>query len=259
MTIAVDKSAETVVEMGFIKEATETALTEYVCKILDEICERYVIGIEEGKETGYKHLQCRIVTRKDTVRPQDWALYFRDKGLAFHMSPSHVRDFAYCEKEGRFIRSWETVLSKYVNVSLDLWQIMAMDMWKKQSDREILVIRDMKGAHGKTFLRKHLIATHQATFIPPMEKAEDIMAMGLAKPAKGYVIDLPKAEGKVKTAMWSAIEQLKDGYIYDKRYSFKEKWIEPPKIMVFCNYFDSTKMSEDRWNVLDITDFKQRV
>lgn len=85
------------------------------------------------------------------------------------------------------------------------------------------------------------------------------MAVAMAKPSKGYVIDLPRADGKAKKPMWSAIEQIKDGYLYDKRYNWREKWIEPPKIMVFCNDFNASDLSTDRWQDFEISDFKQEV
>ena len=141
-----------------------------------------------------------------------------------------------------------------------MWQLIALGMWENQTDREILVISDEKGRHGKSWLRKYMVATHKATFIPPMEKAEDIMAIAMAKPSKGYVIDMPRVENnKIIRGMWSAIEQLKDGYLYDKRYQWKEKWIDPPKIMVFTNIANKNLLTTDRWIPFDITDFPQEM
>lgn len=250
---------KTVAEMGFINKAniSDANLAEYLDNALTLICERFAFGDETG-EGGYRHFQVKIVLKKDTWKPQDLLLWFHDHGIIpANLKPSHVRNFEYVMKEGKYICSWEKPLKPFVFVTLNLWQILAMERWEKQNQREILTILDKVGGHGKTFLRKHLVATHKAQFIPPMEKAEDIMAMAMFKPAKGYVIDLPKAESKKRDQMWSAIEQLKDGYLYDKRYTWRERWIDPPKIMVFCNTFDESKLSEDRWDVLDITDFKQ--
>lgn len=260
-TVSVGDMRKTVIDTGFIKQGEESIenLTNHLDNTLNEICERYVIGSEVGSE-GYEHFQCRFVLKKDTWRPQDLILFFHSKGIiGIHLSPTHVRNFDYVEKEGRFLRSWERPLAKYVNITLRRWQEIAIGLWAKQNERQILCIIDTKGAHGKTWLRKHLVATHQARFIPPMEKAEDIMAMALACPAKGYIIDLPRAEGKVKSAIWSAIEQIKDGYLYDKRYQFREKWIEPPKIMVFCNDYDNKNLSEDRWQTFDISDWRNDI
>lgn len=80
------------------------------------------------------------------------------------------------------------------------------------------------------------------------------MRVAMKKPAKGYIIDLPRAEGKVNLGMWSAVEQMKDGYLWDDRYDYKEMWIFPPKIMIFCNDLGKKALSNDRFDIFDITD-----
>lgn len=242
-----DNLRQTVVD---IKEGKIDDIS-FVKGMFDQKCERYCIGIETGKDTGYSHLQCRVVFKKE------WDIKYVIQWFPWaHWIPSHVRDFAYCEKEGNFIRSWEEALQEFVTLEPVFWQIIAMDMWKKQNDRQITVIYDEKGGHGKSWLRKHLVATHQATMIPPVQESKDIMRIAMAKPSPGYVIDLPRAEGKVALGMWSAVEQLKDGYLWDDRYSFREKWINPPKVMVFCNDLGKKALSNDRFDILDITDFQ---
>ena len=59
--------------------------------------ERYVIGDEVG-EGGYEHYQVRVVYK--TEHTMDWMI--KVWGPVGHVTPSHVRDFKYCEKEGHF-------------------------------------------------------------------------------------------------------------------------------------------------------------
>lgn len=220
---------------------------ELVEKWMETMCERYVIGIETG-ENGYEHLQCRIVLKKP-MSMKDMVSAWSKYG---HVSPSHTRNFDYCEKEGKFIRSWEKPLRKYVNGELLEWQELVIKRLKGQSSREILCVIDEKGATGKTWLRKYLVANHLCTAIPTMEKAEDVMSIAMAKPSNGYVLDLPRAE-KLKDGMYSALEMLKDGWLYDKRYQWKEKWIEPPLLLVFTNTIPQLKkLSKDRWRFITI-------
>lgn len=256
-TVSKDKMRQSVIEMGYINEDifSEEFLEKHLREVLDGICERYAYGNEVGKD-GYQHFQIRMVLSKP-VEILRLSAYLIDHGIPMHLSATQVRNFEYVQKEGNYYCSWEAVLNKFARGTPFMWQLIALDMWKKQNDREILVITDDKGRHGKSWLRKYMVACHMGTFIPPLEKAEDIMACAMAKPSKGYIIDLPRADGKVKRAMWSAIEQMKDGYLYDKRYSWQEKWIDPPKIMVFCNDFDPLMMTTDRWQSFDITDFPQ--
>lgn len=50
------------------------------------------------------------------------------------------------------------------------------------------------------------------------------------------------------------IEQIKGGHLYETRYAFSEKWIEPPKVMVMTNTKPSTKeLSADRWDFMELT------
>lgn len=244
-TIPVDNLRQTVAE---IKEG-KTDDINFVKTCFNQKCERYCIGTETGSMNEYKHLQCRVVFKRE------WDIKYVIQWFPWaHWSPSHVRDFAYCEKEGNFIRSWEEPLQPFVNLKPVWWQLIALEMWNKQNQRQILVIYDERGSHGKSWLRKHLIATHQATLIPPMDTSKDIMRVAMKKPAKGYIIDLPRAEGKVNLGMWSAVEQIKDGYLWDDRYDFKERWIDPPKIMIFCNDLGKKALSSDRFDIFDITD-----
>jgi hypothetical protein len=90
-----------------------------------------------------------------------------------------------------------------------------------------------------------------------MQNFEDFMFMAMAHHnARGFIFDLPRADDIAKKKqMWMAIETIKNGYLYDKRYNFREMWIEPPKILVFANDnppFES--LSADRWKAYFIDD-----
>jgi hypothetical protein len=60
--------------------------------------------------------------------------------------------------------------------------------------------------------------------------------------------------------MFTAIEQIKKGKLYDFRYSYKTFWIDSPQIWVFCNWLpDTSYLSMDRWKVWNINDAKEFV
>jgi len=171
--------------------------------------------------------------------------------MGWHVSPTsdEGRNFRYEEKEGKFYRSWEKAISKYAMLELRPWQKQALKYLNEQDDRDIAVIVDERGNRGKTVFSKFCVATHQAEYVPPFTDALDYMAYAMAKPSKAYIFDIPRSETiKQKKGMWSAIEQIKNGYLYDKRYNYRDMWIEPPKILVFANEeppFDA--LSKDRW------------
>lgn len=88
-----------------------------IVDIATPLCDRFVIGDEVG-EGGTPHLQCRFVFKTakslETLRNQ----FGFKKGHEGHWSQSHTRDFKYVEKEGRYYRSWEGPLTKYVDIAL---------------------------------------------------------------------------------------------------------------------------------------------
>lgn len=211
--------------------------------------DRYVIGEEVG-ESGYQHYQCRVVFKTE----KDWNHLINVFAGIGHVSPTQVRDFKYCEKEGKFYRSWEKVLNKYADLKLLQWQGETVAELRDQNEREVTVIVDTEGNHGKSWLRKYLQVNNICQYIPQMDDAKDIMRIAMKKAGKGYCFDLPRADSDRRNReMWRAIEQIKDGYLYEDRYSFQEMWIDPPKILVFTNDMPPMEtLSKDRWRIWEI-------
>lgn len=224
--------------------------------VLDKECDRYVIGKETGAD-GYKHYQIRMVCKvpkemstvhnmlqRNNPNCQGWVTPTSKEG----------RNFNYCEKEGDFIRSWEKALRSWATIELKDWQAQLKEIWKYQNEREVDVLFDPVGNIGKTVFAKHMVATHSATYVPPIGDAQDLMAFALEKPAKAYIFDMPRSESvKQKKGMWSAIEQIKNGYLYDKRYKFRDAWIDPPRVLVMCNELpEMDSLSSDRWRFYEV-------
>lgn len=211
---------------------------------LEPIADRYVIGFEHATTTEREHYQIRVVFKAE--HEETWV---RGQFPGCHTSPTKVRNFNYCEKEGNFYRSWEKGLNKFAGIQLRKWQGMAISAMLETDDRQIMVVYDPVGGIGKTTLARYMVINRIATYVPPMSDAQDFMAFAMAKPSKAYIFDMPRSESvKQKKGMWSAVEQIKNGYLYDKRYSFRDMWIEPPKIIIICNELpDMDSLSADRW------------
>lgn len=218
-------------------------------------CDMFVIGDETG-EGGYRHWQCRFKFKVGKELATLLNQFGVRKGKGCNFTKTHVRNFEYCKKGGKYYCSWEGALAKYQCLELRDWQAQLEELFKHQDERTVCVVYDPIGNHGKTYFAKYMQATHQAQYVPQMDSAMDIMAFALEKPCAGYVVDLPRSESaKVKRGMWSAIEQLKNGYIYDKRYKYRDEWRDPARIIVFCNELpDMDTLSEDRWQVLTISE-----
>lgn len=235
---------------GMLNPYYGMTMTEIGKSLEEHGAERYVVGEETG-DAGYEHWQIRVVFKKGHDKSEVIGWYPQ-----VHVSETHEHNFDYVEKEGKFYRSWEKALKKYQEMKLWTWQYEVLEkvrnLKRKGDDRKIIVIVDTEGNSGKTTLAKHLTATHQGAYCPPMPEALDYMAWALAHSQAGtFLIDLPRADTEKRNkAMWSAVEQMKNGYLYDKRNQWREKWIEPPQVIVFTNEEpDLSLLSSDRWMI----------
>lgn len=222
---------------------TEEGVQEW----LDKNCERWAYGREKGEE-GYEHLQLRMVLKKETTLTNVTAVW---KSVG-HVSVSGVTNFDYVLKEGSYVLSWTKALRKYATIELRSWQSDALQKYLEQDDRKILLVHDVRGNTGKTWLGRHIVATGAGRLLPILEKGEDLVSVAMAQESKGYVVDVPRAE-RVSKSYWAAIEQIKNGHLWDKRYQWREKFIEPPRIMVFTNALPNRDwLSRDRWEIITL-------
>lgn len=222
---------------------TEEGLQEW----LDKNCERWAYGREAG-EGGFIHLQMRFVLKKESSL-NAVSTVWKHVG---HVSVTGVTNFDYVMKEGSYVLSWTKALRKYATIQLREWQNDALQRYREQDDRKILLILDRKGNTGKTWLARHIVATGAGRLLPMVERGEDLVAVAMAQESKGYVIDVPRAGGLSKS-YWAGIEQIKSGHLYDKRYQWRENYMEPPKIMVFSNKMPNRDwLSTDRWEIITL-------
>lgn len=172
-------------------------------------------------------------------------------------------------------------------------QKTTMYLLSRQTERQILVVSGQDGCVGKSALMMHLQVTAPETMINvpiSLKTSEDIMQC-VQEQTKGNLerditifLDIPRAEfirqrmsmiGKsdqteeqklenTKNAIyrvwakWAAIaEQLKSGVIYDKRYTWKQQVINPPKICIFSNEpAPENLLTKDRWVILRLDEIK---
>nr|QUS52620.1 replication protein [Mute swan feces associated circular virus 15] len=137
------------------------------------------------------------------------------------------------------------------------WQKDVIDMVDKFEVRKVDVIIDTKGGKGKSSLVRYLGCHGKAKKIPFANDYKDIMRMVMDMPTqKMYFIDMPRAIGKERLfQLYGAIEEIKSGYAFDDRYSFKDKYFDPPRVVVITNTPpDLNLLSRDRWNLWSISE-----
>lgn len=242
---------------------------------LGQWCKEWVFQLEEG-DSGYRHYQGRVRLIKKR-RPGEIAKIWQDILPGVHLSPTsnaayQQREFSYVMKaDTRINGPWKnTDLPKYMTKRLRKflestpypWQQKIIDLAGEYDDRSIKVILDKGGSIGKSSLAEYLEYMDIAYDLPYMSTMEDIMqaCMGLP-PFKAYLIDMPKGLKKEKLAsFYAGLECLKNGVMYDKRYSFKKRRIDCPQIFVFTNNMpDLNLLSIDRWQIYTINESRDLI
>lgn len=173
----------------------------------------------------------------------------------------------YMEKEDCFYRSWEEPLDRFRDLKLLPWQEAVHMRMVEQNDRKILVIKDGKGCTGKTWLanfwRSHG-AGGKLTIVSDLGQmrndAYNVVKTLLKNERNKRVfllVDVPRA-GKIAPEVYSLLEEVKNGYLVDTRYTHRELNFVPPAICVFTNSkdIDLKHLSRDRWDIMTLEDGK---
>lgn len=129
--------------------------------------------------------------------------------------------------------------------------------------RKINMIYCPIGNKGKSAIASLCELMGRGIDMPPINDAEKLIytacnicsAKDIRNPSPIF-FDLPRSMTKDKLyGVYSAIEQVKKGKLYDLRYKYQCYWIDSPTIWVFSNSEpDFTSLSADRWNVWMIND-----
>jgi len=223
--------------------------------VLKEHCKKWIFQEERG-ESGYEHYQGRV-SFKEKVR--------KGKNLGFyeHWSPTSDEnkgnDFYVTKENTRVNGPWSN-LDLYIprqvrNITLMPWQqdiVNDVDF----NTRTINCIICPEGNIGKSTLCTYAGSRCLARCIPMMESYKDYMRFVMDVPvAKLYLIDMPRSLNKTNCFhFWAALESIKNGYAYDDRYNFRDKFFDCPNIWVFMNEIpDSLYLSRDRWRYWSVS------
>lgn len=137
------------------------------------------------------------------------------------------------------------------------WQESILADLKKWDTRTVNILFDSKGGIGKSTLVAYGCCVHAnlVRMLPALKNYKDIMGAVLCMPvAKLYFCDMPKGLDKFgQGEFFSAIESIKNGYVFDTRYTFKEKWFDCPNVWIFTNVIpDRSLLSRDRWRYWEV-------
>lgn len=221
-------------------------------------CKKWAYQLEES-EGGYVHYQGRF-----SLKLKDRLGGVRNKWVmagwpAVHLSitsnANRDNDFYVMKPEGRKSGPWTD------QDQASCWDIECFPdrlPWHKdiiatadvRERRIINVIADTEGNMGKSYLVKWAQVNKVAQYVPPLMDATKLVGYILTMPKRSlYLVDLPRALDQKKLGeLYNAIEQLKNGMVFDWRYGGKCECFPCPQVWVFCNEKPSLKyLSQDRW------------
>ena len=245
---------------------------------LKSIAKKYTFQLEKGTTTGYLHYQGRISLIKKHRKPELMKMF--DKiPVPNYLEPStnptfYTGDMFYVQKEEtREAGPWtEKVTEKYIprqyRDMLDKlypYQKFIYDSGKVFDTRIINMIYCPTGNVGKSTIASVCQLFSTGIMLPPVNDAEklvqsccDICEKKQTRSPSPIFIDMPRSMNKERlNGIYSAIEQIKNGYLYDMRYAYKEYWIDSPQIWVFSNFPPELNMlSRDRWRIWEVTEDK---
>lgn len=228
--------------------------TQRICRMIQENdCKKWTIGFEVGRN-GYRHFQIRLVTSNRN--------FFEWCEINFptaHVEEATEESDNYERKTGNFISSEDTPAIRQVrfgilreNQKKILRQIHEDQEKDENGIRRVSVFLDPKGCHGKTFLSVYLYERGRALVVPRASTTAEKLSAYICSAYNGeeyIIIDIPRSR-KITSELYEAIEEIKDGLVFDHRYSGRCRDIRGVKLIIFTNTQLDTKMlSADRWRL----------
>lgn len=241
---------------------------------LKSLAKRYTFQLEKGNETGYLHYQGRFSLIKKH-RKSELMKMFDLMPVPNYLAPTvnvtyYAGDMFYVMKdETRMDGPWsEKIQEKYIPRQyrgmlerLYPYQQQIFDSAEEFDTRTINMIYCPHGNVGKSTIASVCELFANGIDLPPVNDAEKLIqsccdiceGKGHRAPSPIFV-DLPRAMNKDRlNGIYTAIEQIKKGKLFDLRYKYKEYWIDSPQIWVFSNIEPEIDMlSKDRWKLWQI-------
>jgi len=255
-----------------------TALTYFdIIQTLKGIAKHFVFQYELGEETELKHYQGRlslIKKKRPHLATSLWLKAWGDRldGLSWFFRPTTNKEylkgsFIYQTKlDTRIDGPWsDKDIPAYVprhirGITPYPFQEEVLNTMNIYDDRHINCIIDPKGNNGKSVLTS-LVRNRGGISIPCCGDTErliatvcNILTAKQLRVPRLIVVDLPRSINNTRLySLMTAIEVIKDGYVYDTRNHYTDWEYDKPQIWVFTNNPIPTKyMSNDRWNFYTI-------
>lgn len=228
---------------------------EHILSVLSPVA--FVFQLETG-EAGTPHYQGCVTVKNPIAMPK-----FLSKRIHWESTRSWAKSILYCQKaEGRIDGPWalNVEVKKPLQVITELrpWQAMLKERLDEEPDsRTILWLWEPNGNVGKTAMAKFICSHYSAVYVNG--KGADIK----------YAVQKYLERGKTLHAAvfgftrtnedyipYSALEEVKDGIFFSGKYEAGMVMYNSPHVVCFANFPpDRSKLSEDRWDVINVNEF----
>lgn len=122
-------------------------------------------------------------------------------------------------------------------------------------ERSITWVYDAVGNHGKTYLATHLVDKYGA-FYTNGGKAVDLTYAYEGQP----IVIFDYVRDSKDYVNYGVIEQLKNGILMSTKYESGMKRFTKPHVLVLANFRpDVSKMSADRWKIIELNSVGQEI
>lgn len=257
-----------------------TELDQHIINTFFKICTKFSFQVERARGNGWYHYQCAIDMKNRYTAPICLSTLesYLGKGCIKNLRPMTVtatkgkQAFEYCEKTDTSVRGpWsEGTCIDHANCPRELkehkfnfaWTKQLIELAKMYNFRDYFCIIDHLGGLDKSTVAKYLEFNKLAFRCNYMPNAKDmiqyVMSCEGGRSAKCIIVDIPRSVGllnpKKQLEFWSAMEQLKNGDLYDLRYSGKKFMMaQHPTIIIFMNFIPPPEfITGDRLQLLMI-------
>lgn len=232
----------------------ETLETEFKTKNIS-----FIFGYEKGDVMGTPHIQGYIES-PIKIRPIEC---FTCKRIHWEKRKgSRDQNITYCSKEGQIVSNMAVARIDTYVLTLKIENFYS---WQKELYNYILTEPDRRtinwywesvGNTGKSTFAKWCHMHLKNTKLITCTKSADITTCADAT-IKTYFIDIPRSVESTNFYPWTALEQLKNGFVSDGKLKKKVEitCCAPPHIIIFANFLPGAlteMLSGDRWRTRKI-------
>lgn len=218
---------------------------------LNEICKKWIYGLEICPTTNRKHLQL-FFSLKKAMRITE--LKIPGQPHLDDCKGTEEQNIIYCKKDGNY-KSYGFPKPIKIIENLHQWQKDIEEIfYQEPDDRTINWFWEDVGGIGKSAFVKYMVIKHKCLFCDGGKKSDiiNLVFNNNMDDCKCIIWDIPRStKGHIS---YSTLESIKNGLICNTKYETGVKYFNSPHVFVFANFppDDENQLSLDRWNIVNL-------